>query len=221
MQAMLKAKPRSGVRLVVAILALGVAGWQLYYFRKQLTKMDDTLRDAKGASQIAERAAKATEESVKAMQASDERQLRAYVSVGFLGASLVLDRNIGVAFDFECTNHGRTPAKEVGYRAAVSYRALPTEDMPQLPNIEGQWNEKRLNLFPAGPNGQIGKMHCESKTILSEAELSGYPFRRGCLLIGIEVCYLDVFDNRRITREYFRLTSGGECHNIPGGSYVS
>lgn len=200
----------------IAALALGVAGWQLYYFSKQLGIMNVTLADAAKAATIADRAAKATEASVTAMQTSDERQLRAYVAIEMTGGAK-FDSIDPFIFDFTCVNHGRTPAKNLGFRAGFAVMKHPLGDQVALLPIEGAWNKDRMVLFPVSPESLPGHVSCNFDRELPADDLRQIVAGRMSLIIGIEIEYWDVFDHRRTTHKYVCL-SGSTILNVPGGS---
>ncbi len=190
---------------IIAALALAVAVGQLLYFRKQLKNMDATL--------------KATENSVKAIQASDEQQLRAYVSMELNWDKVILGESF--RFSFFLTNHGRTPAKEIGYRAIAECIPVPKSNLPDLPVIEGPWNQKRMTLFPDTSPQRTSEMNCNMGGVFSRDQIASvlaqmtHGFR-----IGIEVKYLDVFGAEHITQEFF-LYSARSVIIIPGGSRIT
>jgi hypothetical protein len=191
-----------------------VAGWQAWYFRKQLRVMADTLT--------------ATKEAVRETKLSDERQLRAYLSIRFtlLGE---IDEGKTVEFKFVCQNHGATPAKDIEFRAN-RWRFngdIPKNFKPEP--IAGDWNDKRANVFPHASREDAEKMDfsCDlGIPALTKEEADAFLGRKNAWLIGLEIRYWDVFsDAPKYTREYYRVVinakNGVNVSILPGASFVS
>lgn len=170
--------------------------------------------------------------TIATMRKSDERQLRAYVSVWIKNIFIRTNRH-SLGFDFVAMNHGGTPAKELGFRAQRWHVAgdIPADYRPDA--IRGPWNVERGNTFPHASRDDAEKMSigCDLGIPIPIDEHDALLARRAVWILGLEIQYWDVFTPKKhITREYFRIFC--ELDNVtnetkvkvsvvPRGSFVS
>jgi hypothetical protein len=173
---------------------------QVILFWWQLGQIRDSLKHAKDSADAARVSAKAAEDNVTVMKDGTETQLRAYVSFSLKHISQ-LSSTKGAELDFECINHGQTPAKDVEFQTVVV--PLPA-DTNTLPAFHEGWHPKRMNLFPSGE--QHATIFHQTDAVFSEEERRKIVSGQSILVVGIVVQYWDVFGHSHITQSYHRIT---------------
>lgn len=181
-------------------LLLIVAGIQAWYFAKQLRKMDAALR--------------ATEDSVREMRSSDERQLRPYIGMG-IERVFRLAADAPVHVKIRCNNYGKSPAIRLGYRFSCRVTNGGTDDL-EFGEISSNYSEGRFTVFP--DNADSPRM----LDIFALKKISADEFDRvgrggEVILLCFEVEYFDFFRKEPYTtRECFQIWNGGHSTMTEG-----
>ena len=162
----------------------------------------------------------------KGQLSTQRAELRAYVSADIKSISR-FNTNISPRFIFECINHGKTPAKDVEFRATMG--VFPTESSLLHGLNHVPWNARRMNLFPNASEASAdrGQITCDCGRVFTSQEIDQVRAGTHFLFIGIEIQYWDFMVNAgHVTRNYFRLgghpvalrilTSDGEEIEISG-----
>jgi hypothetical protein len=154
------------------------------------------------------------------MHNTTKTELRAYTALEIYDFPKTLIADRPVYFRFRLTNHGPTPATNLGFRAKIWIFPKPIPEAGALPKIEGDWNEDRLTVFPYR-EGTITEMGCNLGDSFNEGQLALLSLGSSNLVLGLEIKYRDVFTKWHETREYFAFIGQGGGRNtftIPGGS---
>jgi hypothetical protein len=192
-------------------MALGAAGFlvSLYAFSAASRNAD-----------AAEASARAAEASVTTMDVTSKRQLRAYVSFQILNPNPP-EPNKEYQFSFKCTNHGQTPAKNIGFRGGVWRLELP---LNEIPAIAPGFDENRMNLFPGKDNART--IQTNTTTVFDGAECFSVYFGAGkhAFVVGLRITYTDIFDEPHITEEYLCMYGGTgkwQSFTVPNNSKIT
>jgi hypothetical protein len=161
-------------------------------------------KTARLAANAAERAAKATENSVDLARDTAKRQLRAYVTVN--GVIRTKDpgklNGEGFAVLVDVKNSGQTPASDLLVWANIEIREFPLVTCLPLHCLE---NPTRVILPPDTKNLAFPTFDRDLTTIEENAILKNHT----AVYVYGEIEYLDVFGNRHLTQFRFRCNGQG------------
>lgn len=188
------------VLAIATIVMAGVAGGQLYMFRRQLRLIRASLTDTKNAADAANKSADAAERTVKIMQDTAQRQMRAYIC--FQEGHVDLHANEGF-YDvtIHLKNSGNTPAYDV-----QTWRSSQIIDQPEPPaafDAPQSWGGRGM----VGPGAYMGASGTLRHPFTPDDRASIKSGRKMIFVWG-EVIYRDAFGERRFTR--FRHVLGSE-----------
>src|SRR5665213_444086 len=189
----------------LGLLVVGI--FQAGFFFVQLRLIRESLTDTKVAADAANRAAKATENSVDLSRDTAKRQLRAYVTVngvirtkdpGDLGGSE------GFAVLVDVKNNGQTPASDSLQWARIEIREFPLVTPLPLHCLENPTK----GVLPPGAgakNVMFPTFGRDLTTIEENAILANHT----AIYVYGEIEYLDVFGDRHLTQFRFRCNGQG------------
>lgn len=168
--------------VIVGLIQVGLFAWQLSLMRSSLI-------DTNNAARAANKSAEAAEQTVKIMQDTAQRQMRAYISVNGITDWTVDEGYIG--FRLTIRNTGQTPAYNLRSGSKVSIAPFPRMDpLPHVPLTE----KSLATLGPATEQYLIPYGHA-----LSTSELAGFEKTEVAIYIHGRIEYHDAFGQLRVT----------------------
>jgi hypothetical protein len=158
----------------------------------------------------------------KGQLATQRAELRAYV-----GYTIQFDwPQAGVPYpiSFKCTNHGKTPALQIGFRGGIWHLTRPLNMLggSTLPAIAPGWDEGRMDLFPGDENSRT--IHSNSQSAFTGEHLSQVVDETHVFVVGLKIRYKDMFGDWHETQEYTALgmfSGKPAAFVIPGGSQLT
>jgi hypothetical protein len=178
-----------------------VGGGQIGLFYWQLRLIKIAADDAKRAGIAAERAAKATEDSVELSRNTAKRQLRAYVLLDSAKVEPVAAGEKPRAI-LKIENFGQTPAFQLTHWAAMEYAVFPRTEDPDMSDPDG------MPVAYIGGGGQLTKeVPLDYDRELSREEFEAIKSGSAALYVIGRITYVDVFGDAQST-EYIVFVGG-------------
>jgi hypothetical protein len=157
-------------------------------------------------------------------------ELRAYVSFS-INRNPDNDPFAGVPYrlKFNCENHGKTPAIEVGFVGRISLVGFDESGNYRVPEIGEKIDRARGNLFPGEKMSDKGLgIDANTKEVFTAAQIASVESGSSAYIVGLRIRYADVFGVSHETIEnwmiYYEKIQNGMRRRvtlIPGASLIT
>lgn len=186
-----------------------VAGGQAYLFVVQLRLITRSMRDAEKMAESAKVSADAAAATVKVMQDTAVRQLRAYVSL-IKGAASINDKH-GFDIVLSVKNFGQTPAYGVRYFCDAIVLSVPLQE--PFPPVRDPLTERTRVIPPQSGNDIVMRSkHGAAENV----DLAAIARGSKCLFVYGYLIYTDTFSVKRTSYFRFIHEDGGFYRCIEG-----
>lgn len=198
--------------VLVGSAQLGVFYWQLRLIRQSLADAKTAADAAKESADTAKIQAEVARDTLKTMQGTAERQLRAYVLVSGATVLNIADPNKR-NFQLSVQNFGHTPAHDIKFWMGTVIQGYPIKPdyVFSSPNDEEKGAMPLMSVSILGPGAPtLMEVPVEVTNAWEESELQN---NRAAIYAFGHITYIDTFNTERQTA--FRYMCHGE--GLPKG----